>query len=78
MEYLEGLAKYVEFRLLETLEGRTPGPAMAWAQGFQGYADLRPQRERLIGQMEKMMSGQANVNNDPYGASPLRMLAWAI
>lgn len=73
MEYLEGLAKYVEYRLLEVLEGRSAAPSMAWAQGFHGYADLKPQREQLIRTLEKMMSGAANVNNDPYGASPLRM-----
>ena len=73
MEYLEGLAKYVEYRLLELLEGRTPGEPMNWLQGFQGYADLKPQREKLIRQMEGMMSGKNDVNNDLYGASPLRM-----
>jgi hypothetical protein len=46
---------------------------MAWVQGFQGYADLGPQREALVRQLRKMMRGEVNVNNDPYGASPLRM-----
>jgi hypothetical protein len=70
IEYLEGSAKYVEYRLLQVLEGRTPKPAMAWVQGFHGYGDLKGERERLIAQMEKHMAGEANVNNDPYGASP--------
>jgi hypothetical protein len=73
MEYLEGLAKYVEYRLLEVLEGRTPGEPMNWLQGFNGYADLKPQREALIRQTMGMMSGKVGVNNDLYGASPLRM-----
>ncbi len=73
MEYLEGLAKYVEYRLLEVLEARTPGEPMNWLQGFKGYADLKPQREALIRQMEGMMNGKRTVNNDLYGASPLRM-----
>lgn len=73
LEYLEGLAKYVEYRLMEVLEGRTPAPAMAWMQGFHGYADLRPQREELITMMVKNMRGEVNINNDPYGVSPLRM-----
>lgn len=73
IEYLEGLAKYVEYRLMEVMEGRTPQPAMAWLQGFHGYADLKPQREKLIRMLEKMMRGDVNINNDPYGASPLRM-----
>jgi hypothetical protein len=73
MEYLEGLAKYVEYRLLQVLEGTPSGSVMAWVQGFNGYANLKPEREALINQLLKMMHGEANVNNDPYGASPLRM-----
>jgi hypothetical protein len=72
-EFKEGLAKYTEYRLFQVLEGRRPGPAMSWAQGFIGYADLAPQREALIERMVKNMSGAANVNNDPYGTAPLRM-----
>ncbi len=78
IEYLEGLAKYVEYRLLQVLEGRTPGPALAWAQGFHGYADLGPRRENLIHRLVRNMRGEVNVNNDPYGASPVRMrLYWS-
>jgi hypothetical protein len=73
IEYLEGLAKYVEYRLLQVLEGRTPGPALAWAQGFRGYADLGRQREALVRRLAQNMRGEVNVNNDPYGASPVRM-----
>ncbi len=73
MEFLEGLAKYIEYRLLEVLEGRTSGPAMVWLQGFHGYKDLAKEREQLVQMMEKMMRGEADVNNDPYGASPVRM-----
>jgi hypothetical protein len=78
IEYLEGLAKYVEYRLLQVLEGRTPGPALAWAQGFHGYADLGPQREIRVHRLVKHLRGEVNVNNDPYGASPVRMrLYWS-
>jgi hypothetical protein len=73
IEFSEGLAKYTEYRLFQVLEGRSPGPAMTWAQGFVGYADLAPQREELIEKMVKNMSGAANINNDPYGTAPLRM-----
>jgi len=72
-EFKEGLAKYTEYRLFQVLEGRQPGPAISWAQGFVGYADLAPQRERLIEKMVRNMSGAVNVNNDPYGTAPLRM-----
>jgi hypothetical protein len=72
-EFMEGLAKYTEYRLFQVMEGRSPGPAMEWAQGFIGYADLAPQREKLIEKMVRNMSGAVNVNNDPYGTAPLRM-----
>jgi len=72
-EFSEGLAKYIEYRLLQVLEGRTPGAQMQWVRGFRGYGDLSSERNRLIEMMARHMSGQVNVNNDPYGASPLRM-----
>ncbi len=73
IEYLEGLAKYVEFRLLEVLEGQKPHPAMYHLQGFQGYDNLAPERDKLVRQMARHMKGEVAVNNDPYGTAPLRM-----
>ncbi len=72
-EFSEGLAKYTEYRLYQVLEGRTPGQAMAWAQGFHGYTDLSGQSARLIDQMVTNLRGEVTVNNDPYGTAPLRM-----
>ncbi|HEV2672581.1 MAG TPA: hypothetical protein VGU74_15915, partial [Gemmatimonadales bacterium] len=73
VEFGEGLAKYTEYRLFEVLQGRTPAPALQWAQGFSGYGDLDRRRERLIASMVAQMRGEVSVNNDPYGAAPLRM-----
>lgn len=72
-EFGEGLAKYTGFRLFEVLEGRSPGAAMSLAQGFDGYADLAPRRDRLVQMMLKHMRGEVVVNNDPYGTGPVRM-----
>jgi hypothetical protein len=72
-EYNEGLATYTQYRLYEVLEGRSPGAAMAWVQGFAGYSDLAPQRERLVETMVQNLSGEVAVNGDPYGTAPLRM-----
>ncbi len=72
-EYNEGLATYTQYRLYQVLEGRQPGPAMAWVQGFAGYTDLSAQREDLIATMIQNMKGEVVVNNDPYGPAPLRM-----
>lgn len=71
-EFNEGLAKYTEHRLFQVLEGRRPAPDLAFAQGFAGYGDLSPQRDALIEQMVRNLRGEVNVNNDPYGAAPLR------
>lgn len=72
-EFGEGLAKYVEYRLFQALQERTPDPAMAWLQGFNGYEDMSAPRQRLVDAMVGMLQGRSIVNNDPYGASPVRM-----
>lgn len=71
-EYNEGLATYAQYRLYQLLEGRQPGPAMTWVQGFTGYGNLTPQREDLIQTLLQNMSGEVAVNGDPYGTAPLR------
>ena len=73
VEFSEGLAKYAEYRLLESLEGRTPGPQMWWVQGFGGYGNLASRRSQLVDRMLQHMRGEVVVNNDPYGTAPLRM-----
>ncbi|MFI5179799.1 MAG: hypothetical protein ACHQPI_00200 [Thermoanaerobaculia bacterium] len=73
IEFGEGLAKYVEYRLFESLEGRTPRPEMWWVQGFRGYGDLASRRSELVDSMLRQMRGEVSVNNDPYGTAPLRM-----
>ncbi len=71
-ELNEGLAKYVEWRLSEALEGRTPGAGMAWVSGFSGYGDLGFVRQRLAEDMRASLAGEKLVNNDPYGTAPVR------
>jgi hypothetical protein len=71
-EFAEGLAKYIEWRLLNVLQGRSPDSRLYFAQGFRGYDDLQPQREALLKQVGMNLRGEVNVNNDPYGAAPLR------
>lgn len=72
-EFNEGLAKYVEYKLFQVLEGRKAGNAMFHAQGFRGFDDLSAERGRLVDTMLSNMRGEVNVNNDPYGAAPVRM-----
>jgi hypothetical protein len=78
VEFSEGLAKYVELRLLESLQGRSPGAGMSGIQGFHGYTDLTEERSALIDMMLRNMRGEVVVNNAPYGTAPLRMrLYWS-
>ena len=77
-EFNEGLAKYVEWAMTHALEGREPGPAMAWVRGFAGYGDMAGQRDRLLAAMRGFLSGEYIVNEDPYGASGVRFrLYWS-
>lgn len=71
-EFSEGLAKYVEYRILQDLEGRKPSPEMWLVQGFRGYGDMATQRDGMVRQMDGFLSGRNVVNNDLYGASSVR------
>ena len=71
-EFNEGTAKYVEYRMTQCLEGAEPLDKLWLIQGFQGFKSLEPERARLRSQMRQMMSGLTAVNNDLYGASPVR------
>jgi len=72
-EFNEGLAKYVEYKLSLAMEHRNAADAMKWVQGFHGYKGFSVFRDGLVEVMVKHMRGEMNVNNDPYGAAPLRM-----
>lgn len=71
-EFSEGIAKYTEYKLLGCLQGKVPSRDMWLLQGFTGYSDLSPMRSRMIGQMKQVMRGDMDVNNDRFGASPVR------
>lgn len=71
-EFSEGTAKYVEYRVMQALKEKTPSKEMWLIQGFNGYQTLEKERQRLIRQMIGFMSGTMGVNNDLYGASPVR------
>ncbi len=71
-EFSEGLAKYVEYRTLQCFEGKKPGRDMWLIQGFPGYGNVAKERDGLIESMRGFMSGKFAVNNDLYGASPVR------
>lgn len=71
-EFNEGLAKYVELALMRALEGRRPSDSLFLYQGFHGFARLAEFRDTRVRRMVSAMRGEVNVNNDPYGTSPVR------
>jgi len=73
IEFSEGLARYVEYKLAAAMETRQPGDALKWIRGFRGRKGYSAYREGIIDMMANHMRGAVNVNNDPYGTAPLRM-----
>jgi hypothetical protein len=71
-EFSEGLAKYVELALMRALEGRRPSDSLFLYQGFHGFTRLAEFRDQRVRRMVSAMRGEVNVNNDPYGTSPIR------
>lgn len=72
VEFIEGLAKYVEYASLQAFKTRKPAAAMWLMQGFEGYANPVAQENRMIRSMKGFMNGTNVVNNDPYGTAPVR------
>jgi hypothetical protein len=71
-EFNEGLAKYVELAFMRALEGRRPSDSFFLYQGFHGFTRLAEFRDQRVRRMVSAMRGEVNVNNDPYGTSPIR------
>jgi hypothetical protein len=71
-EFSEGVAMYIEWRLADVLEGRAADDALWWAQGFHGFDDLSHMREERLERLRGSLRGEVNINNDPYGMSPVR------
>lgn len=72
VEFSEGLAKYVEYAWSQKIEGHAPIPEMAWVRGFNGFDDMATQRAALVKSLLGVTDGSIVVNNDPYGAAPVR------
>ena len=71
-EFAEGLAMYTEWVLPSVLPDYEPPAELHWAQGFHGFGDLRFLRDEKLEMMRANLRGEVNVNNDPYGTSPVR------
>src|SRR5664279_864445 len=72
-EYMEGLAKYVEYKFLKSGEAIEPTKEMYFSQGFNGYRGILAKQFRVA--MDNMVNIVA-VNDDrfgnKFGSGPLR------
>jgi len=72
-EYLEGLAKYVEYKFLRAGESLRPTKEMVYVVGFNGYRGIL--RKKMRNALENMVNIVA-VNDDrfgnKFGSGPLR------
>ncbi len=71
-EFIEGLAKYIEVVCLENLRGTRADESLWFSQGFAGFDDTSWFREKRLEGLRGNLRGEVNVNNDPYGSSPVR------
>ena len=71
-EYVEGLAKYVEYRFYMTGAWLTPNPNTYLMAGFDGYSNLASRFEDQLEFAELVIRGEIAVNNDRFGAGNLR------
>lgn len=71
-EFIEGVAKYVEVAFMREFEGSDVPDEVRYQQTFGGVDDLDWFEQYRLRQMIETMQGRVNVNNDPYGTSPVR------
>jgi len=72
-EYLEGLAKYVEFRFMQEAQTLEPDPRLFFINGFYGFGTkLKETREKTIKQMKDVIGASIDMTGNKFGVGPLR------
>jgi hypothetical protein len=72
-EYLEGLAKYVEYEFLIKAQGLEPDPQLFFLNGFQGYGrNLKEDLANQFKQMKDIISASIDMTGNKFGVGPLR------
>ena len=73
-EFVEGTAKYVEYKFLQTGESIDPGPEMYYQTGFHGYRGVLSAmlRDRLDNMVNIVAVNDDRFGNK-YGSGPLRL-----
>ncbi len=72
-EYLEGLAKYVEFAFLREAQGLEPAPELFYLNGFYGYG---PQLKKVLddefARIKDTIAANIDLTGNKFGVGPLR------
>jgi hypothetical protein len=72
-EFLEGLAKYVEFRFLKEAQPLEPDPRLFYVPGFSGFGPrLEEIRHASIERLKDVVGVGADMTGNKFGVGPLR------
>ena len=72
-EYLEGLAKYIEFRFLKEAQALEPDPRLFFINGFYGFGPkLKETRDKSVTQMKDIIAASIDMTGNKFGVGPLR------
>lgn len=72
-EYLEGLAKYIEYRFLIKAQGLEPQPELFFLNGFHGYGEhLKRVLADRYKQMKDIIAASIDMTGNKFGVGPLR------
>jgi len=72
-EYLEGLAKYVEFRFLREAQALEPDPRLFFVHGFSGFGPkLEEIRNKAVLRLKDIVAASVDMTGNKFGVGPLR------
>ena len=72
-EYLEGLAKYIEFRFWKEAQTLDPDPRLFFIHGFHGFGPkLEEIRVKNIKGMKDIIAATTDMTGNKFGVGPLR------
>jgi len=72
-EYLEGLAKYIEFRFLKEAQALEPDPRLFFINGFYGFGPkLKETSDKTIKQIKDIIAASIDMTGNKFGVGPLR------
>ena len=72
-EYLEGLAKYIEFRFLREAQALEPDPRLFFVHGFTGFGPkLEEVRDKAVLRLKDVVAASVDMTGNKFGVGPLR------